>query len=49
MGSQELDEDEFVTVETLPWEEVLRGMGKQPYIHALMGTAMALYLQRKGE
>jgi 8-oxo-dGTP pyrophosphatase MutT (NUDIX family) len=51
-GTQELDEDEFVTVETLPWEEVLRGMGKEPYIHALMGTAMALYfqhLQRRGE
>jgi 8-oxo-dGTP pyrophosphatase MutT (NUDIX family) len=43
-GSQELDDDEYVTVETFPWEEVLRGMGKQPYIHALMGTAMALYL-----
>jgi 8-oxo-dGTP pyrophosphatase MutT (NUDIX family) len=49
MGRQELDEDEFVDVEPVPWEEVLRGMGKQPYIHALMGTAMALYLQRRGE
>jgi 8-oxo-dGTP pyrophosphatase MutT (NUDIX family) len=48
MGSQELDEDEFVNVETLPWEEVLRGMGKQPYIHALTGTAMALYLKEAG-
>jgi 8-oxo-dGTP pyrophosphatase MutT (NUDIX family) len=48
-GSQELDEDEFVGVETIPWEEVLRGMGREPYIHALMGTAMALYLQRRGE
>jgi 8-oxo-dGTP pyrophosphatase MutT (NUDIX family) len=48
-GNQELDEDEFVGVETLPWEEVLRGMGRPPYIHALMGTAMALYLQRRGE
>jgi 8-oxo-dGTP pyrophosphatase MutT (NUDIX family) len=49
MGNQELDEDEFVNAETIPWEEVLRGMGKHPYIHALMGTAMALYLQRRGE
>jgi 8-oxo-dGTP pyrophosphatase MutT (NUDIX family) len=48
-GSQELDEDEFVGVETIPWEEILRGMGKPPYIHALMGTALALYLQRRGE
>ena len=43
---QELDEDEYVEVETVPWEEVLRGLGKAPYIHALMGTAMALYLAR---
>jgi 8-oxo-dGTP pyrophosphatase MutT (NUDIX family) len=49
IGRQELDEDEFVDVETLPWEEVLRGMGKPPYIHALMGTAVALYLQGRGE
>jgi 8-oxo-dGTP pyrophosphatase MutT (NUDIX family) len=49
MGAQELDEDEYVDVETIPWEEVLRGMGRPPYIHALMGTAMALYLQRRGE
>ena len=43
---QELDEDEYVEVETIPWEEALRGMGKPPYIHALMATAMALYLQK---
>jgi 8-oxo-dGTP pyrophosphatase MutT (NUDIX family) len=45
-GSQELDDDEYVEIETVPWEEVLRGLGKKPYIHALMGTAMALYLQK---
>ena len=44
-ASQQLDEDEYVEVETVPWEEVLAGMGKPPYIHALMGTAMALYIQ----
>ena len=43
-SSQKLDEDEFVEVETVPWEEVQQGMGKPPYIHALMGTAMTLYL-----
>jgi 8-oxo-dGTP pyrophosphatase MutT (NUDIX family) len=43
-SAQELDEDEYVEVETVPWKEVLNGMGKPPYIHALMGTAMALYL-----
>ena len=44
---QELDEDEYVEVETVSCEEVLSGLGKPPYIHALMGTAMALYLGHK--
>jgi 8-oxo-dGTP pyrophosphatase MutT (NUDIX family) len=44
-AGQQLDEDEYVEVETHTVEEVLGGMGKPPYIHALMGTAMALYLQ----
>ena len=47
--AQELDDDEYVEVETVPWEEVLNGMGKPPYIHALMGTAMALYLSKNGK
>ena len=42
---QKLDEDEFAEVEIVPWKEVLAGMGKPPYINALMGTAMCLYLQ----
>ena len=46
---QELDEDEYVEVEIIPWKEVFSGLGKPPYIHALMGTAMALYLARHGE
>ena len=41
---QELDEDEYIEVETVPWKEVLSGLGKPPYIHALMGTAMSLYM-----
>ena len=45
--AQELDEDEYVEVETVSLEEIIDGLGKPPYIHALMGTAMALYL-RKG-
>jgi 8-oxo-dGTP pyrophosphatase MutT (NUDIX family) len=45
-AGQQLDEDEYVEVETHTVEEVLNGMGKPPYIHALMGTAMALYLQQ---
>jgi 8-oxo-dGTP pyrophosphatase MutT (NUDIX family) len=47
-GGQDLDEDEYVEVETVPWEEVLNSMGKPPYIHALMGTAMALYIRHQG-
>jgi 8-oxo-dGTP pyrophosphatase MutT (NUDIX family) len=46
-GPQELDEDEYVHVETVACNDVLKGMGKAPYIHALMGTAMALYLQKQ--
>jgi 8-oxo-dGTP pyrophosphatase MutT (NUDIX family) len=43
-AAQKLDEDEYVEVETVPCEEVLSSLGKPPYIHALMGTAMSLYL-----
>ena len=42
-GSQSLDEDEFVETVLIPEEEVLRGMGKEPFIHALMGCALSLY------
>jgi len=43
-AGQELDEDEYVAVEIIPWNKVLAGLGKPPYIHALMGTALSLYL-----
>ena len=43
---QKLDDDEYVEVETVPCQEVIRGLGKPPYIHALMGTAIALYLAK---
>ena len=46
---QDLDEDEYVEVETKPQEEVIKNLGKPPYIHALMGTALALYLKREPE
>ncbi|MCL2374200.1 MAG: NUDIX hydrolase [Treponema sp.] len=48
MGQQQLDENEYVEVETVPWAQVLSGMGKPPYIHALMGTALSLYLGHTG-
>lgn len=43
-GKQDLDDDEYVDVEQIPIEEVLKGMGKEPYIHALMASALCLYL-----
>jgi 8-oxo-dGTP pyrophosphatase MutT (NUDIX family) len=42
-GRQDLDEDEFVTVEMVSASAVFEGMGKPPYVHALMGSALALY------
>jgi 8-oxo-dGTP pyrophosphatase MutT (NUDIX family) len=44
-GKQNLDADEFVEVELVSVEAVKKGMGKPPYVHALMGSALALYLQ----
>jgi 8-oxo-dGTP pyrophosphatase MutT (NUDIX family) len=46
-GRQHLDADEFVEVELVNIEEVLQGMGKVPYVHALMGSALTLYLQQQ--
>jgi 8-oxo-dGTP pyrophosphatase MutT (NUDIX family) len=47
MGKQELDEDEFIDVALVDPGEVFQGLGKPPYVHALMGSAFALYLQQK--
>jgi 8-oxo-dGTP pyrophosphatase MutT (NUDIX family) len=44
-GRQHLDADEFVEVELVDIKEVLQGMGKAPYVHALMASALTLYLQ----
>ena len=46
-GIQNLDKDEYVEVILVDEEEVIQGMGKPPYVHALMGTALALYQIRK--
>jgi 8-oxo-dGTP pyrophosphatase MutT (NUDIX family) len=48
LEGQDLDEDEFVDVEIVPAAEVFRGLGRPPYIHALMGSAYALYCQTAG-
>jgi 8-oxo-dGTP pyrophosphatase MutT (NUDIX family) len=45
LGKQDLDEDEYVEVALVPVEEVFRGLGRPPYIHALMASAYSLYLQ----
>ena len=42
---QDLDEDEYVEVELVPEGEVFRGLGRPPYVHALMASAYCLYLQ----
>jgi 8-oxo-dGTP pyrophosphatase MutT (NUDIX family) len=42
-GNRHLDRDEYVDVEILPVQEVFRDMGKPPYIHALMASALMLY------
>ncbi|MDR1318406.1 MAG: NUDIX hydrolase [Treponema sp.] len=44
-GKQDLDEDEYVEVALVDPEEVFRGMGQPPYVHALMGSALSLYLR----
>jgi len=44
-GKQKLDEDEYVEATLVDAQEVINGMGKEPYVHALMGTALALYLK----
>jgi 8-oxo-dGTP pyrophosphatase MutT (NUDIX family) len=45
-SGQKLDEDEYVEVEIVAYNKVLNSLGKPPFIHALMGAAMTLYLQK---
>jgi len=46
-GKQKLDEDEYVEIALVDADEVINGMGKTPFVHALMGTALSLYNQQK--
>ncbi|MHB9291504.1 hypothetical protein Holit_00581 [Hollandina sp. SP2] len=46
LKTQDLDENEYVEVEIVPIHEVLQNMGQAPYIHALMGSALALFSKR---
>ena len=46
-GRQRLDPDEYVEVQLIREETALKGMGKPPFVHALMGSALSLYVQQK--
>ena len=46
-GEQHLDADELLNYELIPIDRVLDCFGSPEYCHALMGTAIALYLREK--
>ena len=45
-GKQDLDDDEYVEVALVGIKDAFQGMGKEPYVHSLMGTALTLYIQK---
>lgn len=47
-GNQHLDADELLNWELVDVDTVLAGYGGSEYSHALMGTALAFYLLRRG-
>jgi 8-oxo-dGTP pyrophosphatase MutT (NUDIX family) len=46
LPSQHLDDDEFLDVQLMNQADFAANLGKPPLIHALMGAAYALYLNR---
>ena len=44
-GEQKLDDDELLAYQLIPVDEVICSYGRDGYTHALMGTAIALFLQ----
>ncbi len=42
------DDDEYISKELIPVRRVIDSMGKPPYIHALMLSALFTYIQKKG-
>lgn len=46
-SNQKLDDDEFINCIELTKNEVLNGIGTPQFPHAIMGTAMCLYLKYK--
>jgi 8-oxo-dGTP pyrophosphatase MutT (NUDIX family) len=47
-GSLDLDEDEFVETLTVPVNDLIRDMGRAPYIHALTSSALMHYMRYVG-
>jgi mannitol/fructose-specific phosphotransferase system IIA component (Ntr-type)/8-oxo-dGTP pyrophosphatase MutT (NUDIX family) len=47
LGKQRLDEHEYVDAELIPVRDVVRDMGKPPYVHALMAAALMFYLRKQ--
>ncbi|MFP3090565.1 NUDIX hydrolase [Treponema sp. TIM-1] len=45
--TRHLDEDEYIAVEIIPENEALKDMGSPPYVHALMASALGLYLLKR--
>lgn len=46
-GEQALDDDELLTYHLVPIDDAVRAYGQGEYTHALMGTALALYLRHE--
>lgn len=44
----DLDDDEYLAAEEIAAESVFESMGHGEYLHALMSSALFLYLQKKG-
>ena len=47
-GTQSLDDDELLTYELTPVDDVVEAYGTGVFTHALMGTALAFYLRYRG-
>ena len=48
VGEQSLDDDELLTYRMIPIDEVISSYGSGEYTHALMGTALMLYMRYRG-
>jgi 8-oxo-dGTP pyrophosphatase MutT (NUDIX family) len=45
-GAQKLDKDEFIEIVHEPVDEVIANMGKAPYRHALMASALCYWMKK---